>query len=81
MASAANGQVSLFRTTCSGTIATSLTQTSQRLIGTADPFTATALCGTTSSCSMTLSWANPAYSVTLNGTRWVNATTTTTTGP
>jgi prepilin-type N-terminal cleavage/methylation domain-containing protein len=81
----ADGRKSLARTVCSGTSTGPLTQTSRQIVGTTDASlvaNANASCATSTSCALTLSWATaPTYSITVNGTRWVNATTTTTVAP
>ena len=78
-----NGDESLIRSVCSGTLTGPLTQTQAFHLGTTDstlqPVRPTASCSATgsTSCALTLSWNNPIYSITVSGTRWVNATTTT----
>lgn len=78
----ADGGESLVRSTCSGSVTGTLNLVSQRHLGTTDPtLTVTpsdACTTTTTSCSLRLDWHNPDYSITVSGTRWVNATTTTT---
>jgi prepilin-type N-terminal cleavage/methylation domain-containing protein len=74
----AGGSRSLVRSTCSGNVTGSLTLIAQKHLGTTDAsLTPTATCATTTSCSLTLTWHNPDYSITVSGARWVNATTTT----
>ena len=78
---AADGSTSLLRSSCSGSVTGALTLVSRRYLGTSlNMATPSATCATTTSCALTLAWINPTYSITLTGTRWVNATTTTT-GP
>jgi prepilin-type N-terminal cleavage/methylation domain-containing protein len=75
------GRISLVRTVCSGTVATALALTSRQHLGTTDssltvtPASTCSVPGSTS-CSLSLSWNNPSYSISVSGTRWVNSTTT-----
>jgi len=77
-----DGSKSLVRSSCSGTVTTALTLIGRRHLGTTDnTFAPTASCASATGCTLTLSWSNPVYSITFGGTRWVNATTTTTVAP
>jgi prepilin-type N-terminal cleavage/methylation domain-containing protein len=76
MVTETNGQQTLVRRTCSGTVTGALTQIDSKHLGTTDaglrpPMAA---CASTTSCSLLLQWTTPTYSVTVSGTRWVNAT-------
>jgi hypothetical protein len=79
-----DGSKSLIRSVCSGTPTGPLSETQSFHLGTTDntfqgvtPDPSCSAAGSTS-CAMALSWNNPGYSITVSGTRWVNATTTTT---
>jgi prepilin-type N-terminal cleavage/methylation domain-containing protein len=77
----ADGRKTFVRRTCTGTVSGALTLPHTDHLGTTDNnFVPSVTCTTTSNntndCSMKLTWATPAYVVKVNGSSWVNATTT-----